>query len=185
MSSWRQALRDGVVSGSAASVASTAALALCGRLEDGHAAAPTNATSHWLWGDGAARISRPTLRHTAVGYTIHHAASVFWATLYEKWFGEAPLRGATAATVARNAAVVAALACFVDYRLTPERLRPGFEKRLSRKSLLAVYAAFAAGLAAGSLSRRRGVLLPRGEADDVDQPPLDYAPASRGWPASR
>jgi hypothetical protein len=37
----------------------------------------------------------------------------------------------------------------VDYRLTPRRLMPGYERRLSQPSLLAVYAAFAAGLALG------------------------------------
>jgi hypothetical protein len=37
----------------------------------------------------------------------------------------------------------------VDYRLTPRRFMPGYERRLSRRSLGAVYAAFGAGLALG------------------------------------
>lgn len=50
-----------------------------------------------------------------------------------------------------------ALACFTDYQLTPPRLRPGFEQRLSRRSLLLVYGAFGIGLAAGAiLVWRRG-----------------------------
>ena len=44
-----------------------------------------------------------------------------------------------------------AAACFVDFQLTPERLTPGFEHRLSHRSLAAVYGAFAVGLAVGAL----------------------------------
>lgn len=50
-----------------------------------------------------------------------------------------------------GAAAAAAVAYFVNYRLTPERLTPGFEHRLSRKSMTAVYACFALGLALGSM----------------------------------
>jgi hypothetical protein len=39
----------------------------------------------------------------------------------------------------------------VDFQLTPERLTPGFEHRLSHRSLAAVYGAFAVGLAVGAL----------------------------------
>ena len=54
---------------------------------------------------------------------------------------------------------MAALACFVDYKMTPERLQPGFEKRLSTPSLFMVYASFGAalvlrGLAASGKGRR-------------------------------
>ena len=44
-----------------------------------------------------------------------------------------------------------AVACFVDFHLTPPRLTPGFEHRLSHRSLAAVYGAFAVGLAVGAL----------------------------------
>jgi hypothetical protein len=47
--------------------------------------------------------------------------------------------------------VASAVACFTDYQLTPPRLRPGYEERLSKPSLAVVYAAFGAGLAAGAL----------------------------------
>ncbi len=52
---------------------------------------------------------------------------------------------------------MSALACAVDYTITPKRFTPGYELSLSRPSLVAVYAAFAAGLALGS------VLLPERE----------------------
>lgn len=152
MTSWRQALRRAVVSGSAASAASTAALAVCGRYEIGSAAAPTNAISHWFWGERAMRRDRASLRHTLLGYGIHHLASIFWATLYEKY--AAPAARSTPEVLAA-AAAVSAIACFVDYRMTPQRLRPGFERRLSREALLMVYAAVGAGLAVATLAERR------------------------------
>jgi hypothetical protein len=156
MKRWSTAARHALVSGTSASVLSTAVLAMCGVAETGSPAAPTNAISHWLWGERAARHDDFSMRHTALGYSIHHIVSILWATLYERWFGQARDRREPLAAVAGGAAV-AGLACFVDYQLTPERLKPGYEKRLSRLSLLAVYTAFGAGLVAVALrgARRR------------------------------
>jgi hypothetical protein len=152
---WRAAAADALVSGSMASVASTAALAALGRLEAGSPFAATNATSRWVHGDRAALHDEPSARHTLVGYTIHHLASVFWATFYERWFGDRRDRRDAAAALG-GGALVAAVACFVDYRLTPRRLQPGYELRLSRPALAVVYGAFAAGLAASmAVSGRR------------------------------
>jgi len=48
------------------------------------------------------------------------------------------------------------VAALVDLRLVPERLTPGFERRLSRRSLAWTYVGFGAGLAlAGLLAQRR------------------------------
>jgi hypothetical protein len=153
--SWRKALSDGVVSGSAASVISTAALAARGVRENGTPYGPTNAISHWIWGDRAAAHDEPSARFTLLGYAIHHSASTLWATIYEKWFGEtAEKKGAAPALV--SAAAVAALACFVDYKMTPHRLQPGYEMRLSKKSLMTVYAAFGLGLSLRGLLKRAG-----------------------------
>ena len=54
-----------------------------------------------------------------------------------------------------SAAAASAVACFVDYKLTPQRLHPGFDVRLSKRSLALVYGAFAIGLAAGALFNHR------------------------------
>jgi hypothetical protein len=151
MGPWKKALREGAIAGSVASLASTAALAAVGRRENGSAAAPINATSHWLWGRPALRKDRPSLRHTLTGYAVHHGASVFWATLHARVWGTRPQARQPGPALA-GAAAAAAVACFVDYRLTPERLTPGFEHRLSRKAMFAVYACFALGLAAGSMA---------------------------------
>jgi hypothetical protein len=94
------------------------------------------------------------MRYSAAGYLIHHAASVFWAVAYEAVLlarAPKPIR----AEIAASAAAVAALACVVDLRCTPERLTPGFERRLENNSLAAVYTAFAIGLALHSLLSAR------------------------------
>lgn len=153
MKSWNAAWRDGIRSGSLASLTSTAALSICGECENGSPHAPTNAISHWLWGERAEREDGASVRYTAVGYAIHHASATLWAVIYEKWFGTRAERRDVAAASA-GAAVVASLACVVDLTLTPPRLRPGFEKRLSTGSLILVYGAFAAGLAVRGLAAR-------------------------------
>ena len=63
----------------------------------------------------------------------------------------------TTPTVRRALAATAAsaVACFTDYPLTPRRLHPGYEMRLSTPSLALVYGAFGLGLAAGALLCRR------------------------------
>ncbi len=142
---WKQALRRGVISGSIASIASAAVLAARGKHELDDPAAPLNGPSQWLWGERAACADGFSLRNTLAGYAVHHAMSVFWAVLYEK-FRRRPSAAAVFPAIATSAS-----ACVVDYCLTPKRLTPGFEKRLSSGSLFLVYAAFAAGLAASAL----------------------------------
>ena len=154
MDTWSNALKHSVLPGALASLASTLALAACGKRETGSVFAGVNAVSHWLWGDKATRADGPSLKHTLVGYLIHHGASMFWAALFEKTCCRT-LDRKQAATTAASAAAASAVACFTDYQLTPPRLRPGFEERLSRPSLVLVYAAFAAGLAAGAYLNRR------------------------------
>jgi len=149
-------LRIGLIAGTLASIASTAGLMLCGRREAGSMVAPTNATSHWLWGDQAFEVYRPTLKHTGLGYATHHASAIFWALIYA-WLHASrhPAQSAPAALTSAGAAT--ALACAVDYTITPRRLTPGFEHHLSKRSMGVVYGLFAVGLAAGCLlAQRRG-----------------------------
>jgi len=148
-------LRTGLAAGTLASLASTGALMLCGRREAGSVVAPTNATSHWLWGDQAFEVREPTLRHTGIGYATHHASAIFWALLYA-WLHASrhPAQSVPAALASAGAAT--AVACAVDYTITPKRLTPGFEHHLSRRSMGIVYGLFAVGLAAGCLLVQRG-----------------------------
>ena len=149
----RRLLLDALASGGAASLASSTALLAYGELECGDAAAPLNGPSQWVWGRRAPYRDGFTWRYTFVGFLVHHLASTFWGVVYEAVRGThaPPARSVTAA------ACVSAIACGVDYRLTPQRLTPGFEKRLSRRALAGVYVIFAAGLAAGALMRSRGL----------------------------
>jgi len=151
---WRGALRRGAFTGSVASAASALALALCSHGENRSPFSAVNAVSHWLWGERAAAKDGPSLRYTLLGYGIHHASSVFWGVLFERGFGRLLARRQPAAAAAAGVAMAAA-ACFVDYKMTPQRLHPGYEKRLSGGSLALVYAAFGAGLALGALAGRR------------------------------
>ena len=154
MESWNTAFRRGLVGGATSSLLSTAALALLGRREAGSAYAPTNAISHWIWGDEALHADAPTLRHTVPGYLIHHGSAMFWSVLFERLCG--PLLDRRAPAVTLGAATAAsAVACFADYQLTPERFQPGYETRLSRPALAVVYGAFGAGLALGAMLCRR------------------------------
>jgi hypothetical protein len=149
----QQLTRNAAVSGTVASLMSTLALAQLGRRDAGRATAPINAVSHWYWDTEALRHGQPSLKYTLPGYLTHHAASIFWAAAYEQGFGRAARRSPAAALAA--GAVVAALAAFVDFTLTPRRLTPGFEHRLTRRSLVLVYGAFALGLALNDIGRLR------------------------------
>lgn len=175
----KKILQYGLVAGSCASVLSAAALAVFGRREDGEPLGPINAVSHWLWGDPALQENRPTVRHTLVGYAIHHGASILWGTVHmwawnrrqrmrrtagsQAQHGQvespvqARLQTEDVAPLAAHSVATAALACFVDFQLTPHRLTPGFEHRLNHQQLAGVYGAFAVGLALSTwaLSRRR------------------------------
>jgi|SRR5688572_13661507 len=140
-----------LVSGSIGSLLSTLALVGCGWRELDDPYAPLNGPSQWLFGRQAALKSGASVKHTLPGYLIHHAMSVFWAFLFER----IRPRSDEVASALLPAATTSAIACFVDYQLTPPRLRPGFERRLSRKSLAVVYVAFAIGLAAGAALQGR------------------------------
>jgi hypothetical protein len=190
---WPTAIRDGMVSGSVASLTSAAVLAIGSRIETGHAPATVNATSHWVWGDEAALHNGVSSDYTGLGMLIHHGASVFWAVIYERLAGEAAERGSpglpgvpgvpglTGSPYPALAAglVGAGVASFVDYLCVPKRLTPGFEFRLSRPAIAAGYLAFGAGLAATSLLRgaahRRKMGRPR-----PAKPPMSGTSGTRG-----
>jgi hypothetical protein len=151
---WKQALREGAVTGSLAGILSTAVLALAGARQNRSAAAPINAASHWIWGDESLREDRLTLRHTLLGLLTQHAASIFWAALYSRIYGHRPEAKQWPQALA-GAATTCAIAGVVDYMVVPKRLTPGYEHRLSTNAMVAVYAALAAGFALGAAVLRR------------------------------
>jgi hypothetical protein len=150
--SWTEAFAEALGSGSVASVATTLVLAICGACERAGAPAPLNGPSQWIWGRHAAYRRGFSARYTVAGYVIHHAMSILWATLFEKFRRRTDARKTV---VLADAAVTAALACAIDFRVVPDRLSPGFQKQLSRTSLLLVYTAFSLSLAATALAARK------------------------------
>lgn len=151
MSPWKAALREGAISGSVASLTSAVFLAIAGHRECRHPAAPVNAISHWIWDEAALREDGASARHTLAGYAIHHAASVWWGVWHALAWGTRAGAKRPLPALAGGAAA-AAVACFVDLRMTPDRLTPGFEHRLSPRALLGVYGCFALGLALASMA---------------------------------
>lgn len=152
-------LTSGTVSGLAVSLAA----ALLGKRENASYAAPLNATSHIVWGDRAALHNDASLKYTATGIALNQAAAVMWAGVHEKWVRPAMQRWfarrpalAPLAPVA-SAVAVSAGAYVTDYYLVPRRFTPGYEKRLSGKSLALIFGALAVGLAASSLLREQAV----------------------------
>jgi hypothetical protein len=82
MDNWKTALQRGAIGGVTSSLASTAALALMGHREANSPYAPTNAVSHWIYGDRAAHQDAASLRYTLPGYVIHHGSAMFWSVLF-------------------------------------------------------------------------------------------------------
>lgn len=145
--------KRGLKSGTHASISSALALAILGKVENRAYSAPLNAISHWIYGDEAFKHDHFDLSHTVTGYAIHHASSIFWAQIYEYLL----TRNNQTHSLSHHqyACLIAAIAAFVDFNLTPSRLTPGYEYRLSKKALLLVYASFAFGL-----SWKKGTQMP-------------------------
>jgi len=140
-----------------AGLTSAVALAAFGRLDGTTAAGPLNGPSQWLWGERAAHSRRWSWQHTAVGFVIHQLSAVGWAAMHVGYLA-GPRRGENVADTLVRAAATATLAATVDYRLTPRRLQPGYEKQLSIPSMVGVYAAFGLGMAVADFvaaSRRK------------------------------
>jgi hypothetical protein len=141
------------LAGSCASVLSACALSLAGHRFAGAAAAPINAVSHWWWDREALSQQKLDGRHTVVGYWTHHAASTFWGLLLAAFLSRQPHLDRNTGIVAASAAT-SAIAYFVDFKLTPRRLTPGFEERLPTKALIVTYLVFAVGLVIGCAASR-------------------------------
>ena len=99
------------------------------------------------------RENDPSVRFTLLGYLIHHGAAFFWASLYEKFLAQP---NDSAARTLQKTALTSAVACVVDFKFTPRRFTPGYERRLSKPSLFFVYSAFAIGMAAAGIVKHRG-----------------------------
>lgn len=153
MSGWAHAVRSAVPGGMLAGVATSSAAALGGRQQTGSAVAALNAPSHIVHSEDAARVERPTAGHTLVGLLVNTAATLFWATVFEKALDNIQGRHKPSAIWAA-AAGTAAAAYVTDYHLVPRKLRPGYERRATGPALLGIYAALALSLGVAALMRR-------------------------------
>ncbi len=143
-------LAEGLVAGAL----SAAVLAWRSRREAGRPWGAVNAPSHWIWGERALRRDGASARYTALGLAIHQASSFFWAVFYRVM--RQRRRQPTLANALGDAALLTGVAAAVDLCVVPQRLTPGFEKRLSPGSLVLVYASFAVGLGlAAAMPRAR------------------------------
>lgn len=150
---WSGTARDAVISGAIASATTVAAAAACGARDSGSAIAAVNAVSHIVWGSGASDIEQPDVKHTLPGVLLNTGATIFWAAIYERVFGQSAHRGHIAKAVLGGGAV-AALAYVTDYHVVPKRLTPGWEYRVSNRSLALIYGVLALSLPLRGLLRR-------------------------------
>jgi NOL1/NOP2/fmu family ribosome biogenesis protein len=147
-----QLLASTLITGSVASVVSTVTLAALAKMEGKPAAQPLNSTSHWFYGDNAARVGGVDAAHTGIGLATHHASALFWALPFETCLAVRPPQSSI--ELLRDAAVMSAIAAVVDYGITPKQFTPGWELTLSRQSMAGAFAGLALGLAAGAYVSR-------------------------------
>jgi len=152
--SWREALRHAVSSGAVTAVATAGSASVAGAHDTGSAVAPVNATSQLAWGEGAGDFEGVDARHTLLGLVLNAGACVFWATFYERYFGRAADRG-DVGTALLGGGIVAAAAYVTDHHIGPKRLSPGWDRRMSGRSLAATYGMLAISLTLRGLLRRR------------------------------
>lgn len=101
-----------------------------------------NAVSHIVWGSSAADVRVADVKHTIPGLLLNTGATIFWAAIYERIFGQAADRGQLKKAVL-GGATIAALAYVTDYHVVPKRLTPGWEERVSNRSLAVIYGCLA------------------------------------------
>jgi hypothetical protein len=142
-------LRAALFTGTIAALCSSLVMTICGRIENGRALAPHNGPSQWVYGSAAGYRRAVTCRHTLVGFVIHHVSSCWWAYVHRRMFAQRAAPPSVARHLAEGA-LMAVVANVVDYKVVPERLQPGFDKHVSRKSMAAIYVAFGLGLALGN-----------------------------------
>lgn len=133
--------------GSVASVLSALVLLWHGRSRLNSEWSLINAPSQWVHGRKALRQRNASWRYSALGAGIHHVSSFWWAWVYARLLPEwQPGRG----TATSLAVGVTVLAWWVDTRLVPRRMAPGFDRLAAPWALGCVYGAFALGLVWGA-----------------------------------
>ena len=143
-----QVAKDSAGKARVCSLATTAAVALCGQLENGKPFAPINAISHIALGDEALAQDEFSLKYTATGLVLNNSATSTWVALHEMLFGAYQDEGNVPVALA-GGALVSAFAYITDFYVVPKRFTPGFEHKLSPRSMLFVYVVLALALGLG------------------------------------
>lgn len=144
-----QTLREGTLRSQIVAASAALAVALVGQIENGDAVAPLNAVSHIAWGDeGFEQGDEVSLRYTGTALALNQVSVTGWGLLHEWLFGRARDRGDWGVSL-MGGALVSAMAYVVDFRLAPDRYKPGFERLLSSRGLLWVYVLLALALGWG------------------------------------
>lgn len=163
--------RTALLAGTGASTTTTLTVALAGLDEQGSPWLALNSVSKMVHGNHAPWRNEVSWKYTGTGVLLNTAAVFSWAAVY------AVLRGRRTRTdyvrAVTAGAATSALAYVIDYHVVPERLTPGFEKRLPNRSIGLVYAALALGLAASELAQPDRVGEDAGAAPRRPRRPLD------------
>lgn len=143
-----QTLRDGALRSQIIALSAAGVVALVGHVENKNAVAPLNAVSHIAFGDEAFEQNELSLKYTGAALALNQVSVTSWALLHEWLWGRARDEGKWGVSLA-GGALVSALAYIVDFKLAPDRFKPGFERLLSSRGLLFVYVLLALALALG------------------------------------
>jgi len=141
-------VREGIRAGTVAAAATAGALVALGRAH-GAALRPINSVAHIVAGSRAYYMEGVHWLITPLALVVHLASIVAWGLVFS--FFTRGVRGGRLYAVA----LAFALATWVfDYKLVPERLRPGFESGLSGIEVAVVYLVLGVSLAWG-IARER------------------------------
>ncbi len=147
-----QTLKDGAVRSQLVALSAAAAVALVGQIENGDGLTPLNNVSHIAWGEDGFDQSQLSVKYTGAAVALNQVSVTSWALLHEWIFGRARDEGKWGISLA-GGVLVSAIAYVVDFKLAPDRYKPGFERLLSDRGLLAVYVLLALALGWGKTRR--------------------------------
>ena len=147
-----QTVKDGAVRSQSVALLAAASVVLVGQIENGDGIAPLNAVSHIAFGDEGFEHPELSLKYTGAALALNQISVTVWALLHEWMFGRARDEGKLGVSLA-GGALISALAYVVDFKLAPDRYKPGFERLLSSRGLLWVYVLLALSLGWGKAKR--------------------------------
>lgn len=143
-----QTVKDGLVRSQCVALIAAGSVALVGYLENGDGVAPLNTVSHIAFGDEGFEHPEPSVKYTGSALVLNQVSVTSWALLHEWIFGKARDEGKWGVSLL-GGALVSALAYVVDFKLAPDRYKPGFETLISSRGLAAVYVLLALALGWG------------------------------------